>query len=343
MKQLYKLITPFVILIIAGLLIYYIINANRTVYNPPDAAGNTAGNLFNGGLYREYDGRIYFSNINDNGTLYSMDFNLDNFKKINDDRTGYINAVGSYIFYSRMNNKKQDNDTPSVFALKSVGINRINLNGGNLKNLFADPAGVVNVYGNLLYYQHYNSEDGLKLYKVSIDGTGDEKISNDPVLPATIKNNTLYFTGTKENHWIYSMDLENGSISTVYEENCYGPVFHNNYIYFMSLSDNYSIYRVELNGDNPTRIVGERCSTYNITDDGSYIYYQVDDNKNNRICKMNLLTGEETTLKEGDYKNINIAGNHVFFTDFEGNKAYYVTAGVGKMISRFNPPVRKKK
>ena len=46
--------------------------------------GNTAGNLYNGGSFCEYNGVIYFSNPNDNGKLYSMDSNGQNLKKISD-------------------------------------------------------------------------------------------------------------------------------------------------------------------------------------------------------------------------------------------------------------------
>ena len=39
---------------------------------PEDTIGNTAGNLNNGGLFCEYDGKVYFSNAYDSGTLYVM-------------------------------------------------------------------------------------------------------------------------------------------------------------------------------------------------------------------------------------------------------------------------------
>jgi hypothetical protein len=337
MKQLTKRIGPFIIIIIAGLLFYLIINSTRTVYNAKDAFGNTSGNLFNGGLFREYGDKIYFSNINDNGTLYSMDLRFDNFKKINDDRIGYINAVGSYIYYSRMNNEKQ-NSKPNVFAFKNVGIYRLNFNGKNIKSLYANPSGLINVYGNNLYYQHYNKKDGLKFYKVGIDGSSEKKLSDEAINPMTIVDNILYYAGVKEDHSLYSMNLANGSISTIYEGNCYAPIINNNYIYYISLSDNYSIYRVDLNGDNPALVLGERCSTYNITEDGNYLFYQVDNNKDNRIGYLNIMTGEIGTIKTGDYKDINIVGNHVFFTDFEEREAYYMPIGPDNIAAAFNPP-----
>lgn len=330
------LITP-VILLLAGFLIYYAITSTRTVYNDAGTAGNTAGNLFNGGLYCAYNEKIYFSNINDSGALYTMDLNLENYKKINKDKAGYINAAGNYLYYSRMDNLKQSN-SPNVYAFKNVGIYRTNLKGGALKSLYDNPAGLINLYGNSLFYQHYNSKNGLKLYKVDIDGTSEKKLSNDPVIPISIQDGKLIFAGVKQDHFIYSMNLISGIKSILYEENCYAPVINNSYIYFLSLSDNYSIYRIGLTGEDPVPIIEERCSTFNLTQDGSYIYYQVDDGQNNRLAKMNLQTGETQDIKYGNYKNINIAGDYVFFMDFEEKEAYYMNAGIDNTFSVFNPP-----
>ena len=51
--------------------------------NPPGTVGNTAGNLYNSGLFCEYDGTVYFSNAADNGALYSMNVDETEVKKLN--------------------------------------------------------------------------------------------------------------------------------------------------------------------------------------------------------------------------------------------------------------------
>ncbi|MGB8450974.1 MAG: DUF5050 domain-containing protein [Anaerocolumna sp.] len=336
MKLQAKRIVPFILIIIIGSLFYFLMNSAQTVYNSENAFGNTSGNLFNGGLFCEYNDKIYFSNMKDEGALYSMDLELKNFKKISNDKIGYINAVGSYLYYSRMNNKKQTSK-PNIFAFKNVGIYRIKFNGKDTKSLYDNPSGLINVYGNSLYYQHYNKEGGLKFYKVGIDGSGEKKLSDEAILPMTIVNNMLYYTGVNDDHFLYSMNLTNNSKSVIYEGNCYAPIINKNYIYFISLSDNYFLYRIDLNGKNKTLISGERCSTYNITEDGKYLYYQVDNNKDNRIGIMNLGTGDVHTIKTGDYKNIHILDNYVFFTDFEEKETYYIPTGSSNNLKAFNP------
>jgi hypothetical protein len=96
-----------------------------------------------------------------------------------------------------------------------------------------------------------------------------------------------------------------------------------------------------MDGSNPETIVKDSCSTFNISLDGRYLYYQVDDTINNRICIMNLETGEVNTLLEGNYKQIHITSKTVYFSDFDESKAYYLPIGAANGISTFDPPVLK--
>jgi hypothetical protein len=201
----------------------------------------------------------------------------------------------------------------------------------------------VNLYGDYVYYQHYNDEDGINLYRTKIDASKEELLSREALEPISIKDNILYYTGTTNDHAIYSMDLKTRNVTKFFDEECYAPVINNGFIYYMSLADNYSIYRINLKGGNKTKIVNERCCTYNITPDNTYLYYQVDNNENNSICIMNLNTLVSTTLLEGDFKNIHLTGKYVFFTDFEDTNTYYTEIGNSKYLSTFNPPDLSKK
>ena len=58
--------------------------------------GSTAGNLYNGGLFCEYDGTVYFSNPSDGGKLYSG-------RGISTDIVGasiraYLNALNKIVY-----------------------------------------------------------------------------------------------------------------------------------------------------------------------------------------------------------------------------------------------------
>ena len=71
----------------------------RIVQNPEGTVGNTAGNLYNGGLFCEDDGYVYFSNPYDNYALYRMKPNETELEKLIGTETGSINAAGKYIYF----------------------------------------------------------------------------------------------------------------------------------------------------------------------------------------------------------------------------------------------------
>jgi hypothetical protein len=111
----------------------------------------------------------------------------------------------------------------------------------------------------------------------------------------------------------------------------------------MSLTNDYQIYRINADGSNPTPVVKQRCCTYNITEDGSYLYYQVDDNENNSICMLNLLTGDSSTIMIGNYNGLHIVGNYLFFNEFNNDITYYIPIGSSTNAALLNPPNLSKK
>lgn len=78
-----------------GIGVFFNYQHSRTTMNNDNAVGNTSGNLLNGGLFCEYDGKIYFANPNDYNRLYVMNSDCTDIKKLNEDSVAYINVCGN--------------------------------------------------------------------------------------------------------------------------------------------------------------------------------------------------------------------------------------------------------
>lgn len=334
-----KFLVFFIMLIIIAALGTAFYLQTHTVFNDDSAIGNSSGNLYNKGYYCEYDGKVYFSNYKDNRSLYVMDSDCSNFKKLHDDRISSINAFGDYIFYTRENYLRNTN---SSFILESsnTGLYRINKNGKNLKKLSSSPTGIAALKGNYIYYQNFDKTKGFRLYRVKIDGKNDKHLSNEDIVPAAFSGNTMYYTGIDSEHNINSLNLDTLVPETIYETSAFNCILNQDYIFFISAKDNYGIVRIDIDGKNPSIIVEERCSTFNISTSGKYLYYQIDGGDNNRICRLNLETMEMLTLKEGNYANINITSNYVFFTDIKTNEDYFLPSGDSNEVKLFNPEIK---
>ena len=67
--------------------------------NPEGTIGNISGNLNAGGLVCESDGKVYFSNPYDGGSLYVMNSDETECKKLSTAVATSINVTGDYIYY----------------------------------------------------------------------------------------------------------------------------------------------------------------------------------------------------------------------------------------------------
>ncbi len=94
-----NLIRSIAVLGILALIAYGVVRHYQSLvkYNTTFVNGNTAGNLYNGGLFCESNGTVFFANPDDNNTLYSMDPGGSNLKKLCSDTVMYINADSHYV------------------------------------------------------------------------------------------------------------------------------------------------------------------------------------------------------------------------------------------------------
>ena len=331
-------ITLFIITAIA-LFVIFIYSSGRTFLNDEDLVGNTAGNIYNGGLFCERDGKIYFSNDNDDGSLYVMSSNSDaaSIKKLHTDKAAYINVDENYIYYLRANNTRE-NSSGSILMFNNTGIYRLKQNGKGLKLISSNPGSHVTVNGNHIYYQNYDVDEGLFLYRNQTDGKYERLLLREAVIPSAIINSKLYYVGVNEDHNINTFDLSSFTNRPNIEGNFAYPIFMGEYIYYMDQSNNYSINRMNQDGTDRVVLVKDRTSTYNITNSGNYLYYQIDNMDKSKICRMNLTTMETEVLLDGYYKQIHITKNYVFFKDFDNTNTYIVSADGSLELGTFNPP-----
>lgn len=330
------LLTLFIITAITliGITIY---TSGRTFKNDDDLIGNTAGNIYNGGLFCERNGRIYFSNDNDDGSLYVMNSDASHFKKLHNDKTAYINVDENYIYYLRANNTRE-NASGSILMFNNTGIYRLMQNGKKLKAISSNPGAFVTVQGNHVYYQNYDVNAGLYLYRNQTDGDLERMLLKEAVIPSAIIDNKLFYVGVNESHDINCLDLSSFTTRPYIEGNFGYPIFQGDYIYYMDQSNNYSINRMNKDGSDRIVLVEERCSTFNITNSGTYLYYQIDDLDNSKLCRKNLATAETEILLDGYYKQIHVTEAYVFFKDFNNSNTYIVSADGSPKLGTFNPP-----
>ncbi len=300
--------------------------------------GNTAGNLYNGGLFCEYNGIVFFSNPSDGGKLYSMDSNGKNLKKLTDDVATYINADENYVYYVR-NNSGESLDFNFV-AFHRNALVRVNHDGKNLVILDTEPSLYASLIGNYIYYIHYDQLEASTLYKVRIDGEEQQQVMAEAVFTCNADGQFFYYNGMSSDGSIHRYDTVSDTSTIVYAGNSFQPIVKDGVdVYYIDGDTDCSIVHTNMNFDNPTYITTDSVDEYNVH--GSYIYYQRYDKDGSALCMIKNDGTEFQVLREGDYCDIHVTSYFVFFRDFHTKEMYYFTRTNPYIIEKFDPGTSK--
>ncbi len=305
-----------------GVIIYLLLTSGKiTMYKDESTTGNTSGNLLNGGLFCENDGKIYFANPYDSNKLYCMDSDLSNVKKLFDDRVSYLNSAGKYIFYTKRNDQLE-NDGNALLSLSTTGLFRITTSGHSPAKLYDDPTQVVCLFGNNIYYQHYDQKKGLELYSTKIDKSEEKRILSEAAAPYAVSNGKIYYTGWDKEHNINSINIDGTGRQVIHEGNFTSLTRQGDYLYFMDMGKDYCLCRIPIEGGTVETIVNQRIATYNVAEDGSAVYYQIDNGNDNGLYKLDLTNNNSSLILSGNYNYLNITSNYLFFESFDQSELY---------------------
>ncbi len=336
MKKIISIIL--IILCIAGIGggIFYINSITKDYYNEGYVNGNTAGNLYNNGLFCEYDGIIYFANQNDKEHLYQMNIDGTGVKKLSDDSVAFINADENYIYYTRTGDNSE-----SDFAFLHVNTHslcKIRRDGkGEVKVLDTDPCMYASLVGNYLYYIHYNDTEASTLYRIKNDGKERTMVFPQPYYTCSTNDRFIYYNGLENDHNVYRYDTATGAQSLFYEGNCWMPIVEGNVIYFMDCNNSYSLAKVDLSTGEKVTLANDWIECFNVHN-GTVYFQRTGDSP--AFCSVRTDGSDYTVLKEGIFTEIHAAGDLVFFKDYNSEKFYKMSARDG-WISLFNPAVEE--
>ena len=336
MKKYLKPILLLGILLIVAIVVHFL-TAEEVIFNEGYVDGNTAGNLYNGGMICEHNGSIFFANPNDGYKLYSMDTDGQNLKKLSNDVANYINADDNYVYYVRNN---VGNDLSyDFFSFYRNALCRIPREGGNATLLDTDPCNYATLIGNYIYYLHYDTEDASTLYKVKIDGTDKQQIRKEGIFTCSTEGQYFYYNGLNTSGAVYQFDSTNDSTRVIYDGNCYKPTVSENgtSIYYIDGDRNNSLVHINTATDTLTVITTDSIDSYNVSSD--YIYYQKYSSKGSALCAIKTDGTGYQMIKEGDFKNIYVTDSYVFFTDYHTGDAYYFLRNNPSDVLKFNPDV----
>lgn len=328
------LIIAGIIIAVIGAVIYQF--SKHIHYNDTYVNGNTAGNLYNAGLFCENNGTVFFANPDDQNRLYSMDPNGKNLKKLNNDSVMYINADSNYVYYVRNNTK--NNVDYSFFSYNNNSLCRVARSGGDAVILDEAPCIYASLLGNYIYYLHYDTETATTLYRVKIDGKELEQVFPYYVFNCSTQGQYFYYNGMQNDSNVYQYDTSGKSSSLYYSCNAYKPIVTDDSdLFYMDASNNCALVHANPNSTEPVTLTTDSLDCYNVY--GSYIFYQKYSKNHPSLCMIKTDGSGKEELASGTYTNINVTSYYIYFRDYDtGETLYTSTANPGE-INSFHPGV----
>lgn len=302
------LIILVLLLAFCAMLVYGLLS-DKVTMNPPGTVGNTAGNLNNSGLFCEYNGTVYFSNASDKGCMYSMNADETNVKKLNSVTVCNLLAGGDYLYYFQMG-ASGETGLGNIRVPKSF--NRCRLDGKQAVSLTRDTIVSAQLVDNYLYMMAAIPGDPT-FSKMKIDKSDSVILAHYQVNPACAQNGIIYYNGTETNHYLYALDTSTDVSTEVWAGNLWNPVIYGDHIYYMDVAENYRLCRYSLTQGEVEILTNDRIDCFNVG--SGYIYYQINDEVPQLKCMTIDGTGVQV-LAEGNYTNINMTSQYVYFQEF---------------------------
>lgn len=318
--------------VIIAALIALAVLSGRIPLNDESTVGNTAGNLNNGGYFCEHDGRVYFANAYDNYSLYSMNADETDIKKLHGGNTSYINAGGDYLYY--VTTSTETNDSGSFRG--AYGIYRSKLDGKSVTGLDRCYVSAMQLCGNYLYYQKVDTKTSMSLEKISIDKKDKQTVNPTALInPNCYVDGRIYYNGTDQDHYLYALNTANDSSTVVWEGNIWNPIYHNGYVYYMDVENNYRLCRYSTYDGIVEVLTNDRIETFNVYN--NYIYFQTNSNTSPALKRMFIDGSSQEIVRSGIYQNINITSEYVYFNTFGESTPVYKTSTYGPVnVTTFN-------
>lgn len=316
------------LLVFLGIVLIF---SGRTTMNPAGTVGNTAGNLNNGGLFCEYNGTVYFSNANDGGSLYAMNADESNVRRLNTLKVGNILAGGKYLYYFQTGSASSDSGFGQLQGMKSF--DRCKLNGSDATALTRDVVVTGQLVDNYLYLL-VSKLTGTSFYKMKIDKSEQVDLADYYINPACAVNGIIYYNGAQDDHYLYALNTANDVVSEVWKGNIWYPVVEGDYVYYMDVANNYRLCRYSMSQNVIQILTEDRVDCFNVGN--GYIYYQ----KNGKSPQLKCMYTDGSyaqVIAEGNFTNINMTSQYVYFREFANETAMYHAPLGSSAYSRFSP------
>lgn len=180
--------------------------------------------------------------------------------------------------------------------------------------------------GSTIYYSNWS--DGDKLYKISTNGTGKQKLTDDAVSEFILNGSLIYYSNKSDYFKLYSLNLDGTGKQKLLDEKASNLTLMENYLYFIDSAS--SIAAVDI--DSKAKIQLNAPTRYFDTD-GTQIFYENFEGDQLSMKSINIDgTNNVKIIDDEPLGIVSSQGTLFYINSLDGGKIYKVSPdGSNKM------------
>lgn len=275
-----------------------------------ETAPKAANNCGNCAIQGE---RVYYINNQDNGTLYSINTDGSDNRKLTGDLTPWFYVSGDRIYY------QNGSDGMNVCVM--------NADGSGQQKLNDDDSGNINITGGKIYYS--NVDDSYTLYSMNTDGSDRKKLNGDIPLYMNVYGDRIYYSGESSGiKGIYSVKTDGTDRIKLTDDSPYLMKAADGWIYYNNENDGSKLYAVRTDGSDRHKLTDDYGLSINVVD--GRIYYQ--NGNEGKIYSINT-DGSNRKLLSDDSADWLVVGDGRIYYTITGANIYSMNIdGSGKQL-----------
>ena len=170
---------------------------------------------------------------------------------------------------------------------------------GNISN-----GGRAALYDDYIYFSDASlGNDNAALYKIHVDGSGQQKLCDDEGIFLNAIDGWVYYTNCSDNYTLYRISIDGSERQKLNDDDSGYPNVVGGWIYFTNNSDNNTLYRISVDGKEQHKITDE---------------------------------GQEPT---DDVRGLNVVGEWLYHTEGNHDSILYKTRTDGRMLQKLSDDV----
>jgi hypothetical protein len=198
-------------------------------------------------------------------------------------------------------------------------INNIGVYGNTAGNIIF--GGIAAIYGDWIYYQNFNDKNSL--YKIHINGTGNQKLNDNGVKYINVVDGWIYYCNMSDRGSIYKIRID-GSEETMVSDDRFSinVTVVDDWIYYIYSEDgplvSCNIYKIRTDGTERTKLNNDYSRYMHVV--GDWVYYRSTGPNTNSFNRVRTDGTERTVLFNftSPIMNLIVANDMIFYHSNNG-------------------------